>query len=245
MKKLSILTASLLCASSFYANAGSKPIHGMPSNFAMKFRAGFVTMGDKNFELKSTAGTSNTAGYYEVDSKTNFKSGYGVELAATYNFTENFAFETSIGYCRQNLEYNSNYTYHDGAAKTSNITTKKTIGIVPVNVTLLAQKAEGVIRPYIGAGYSLEFITNTPSSLKVKNGGGPLVQLGADLAATDSLNLNFDLKYAFLVAHKTTDNNIKSFTHGSNPAVSVAPVNKANSAKTHRMTAMLGVTFPF
>jgi outer membrane protein len=143
------------------------------------------------------------------------ENGYVGELALGYFFTDNIAVEGSVGYGRTKI-------------KSSGLTESKTIGIVPVSALVQYHFIpEAVVSPYVGVGYSYQFITGSPSEVKVKNGGGFVGQVGLDVPYNDTMGFNIDAKYTYKAGHD----------------LQTSSVTYKNTVSTTAVTA--GVTFSF
>ena len=168
------------------------------------------------------------AGWLGVSSKTKdvvkFKNGYTGELALGYFFTDNIAVEGSVGYGRTKI-------------RDSNVG-NKSVGIIPVSALVQYHFApEASVSPYVGLGYSYQFISSGSvksaegGTLKLKNGGGVVGQIGLDIPYNDTMGFNIDAKYTYKAKHnfKATEDR-GSFTI-------------KNKLSTTAVTA--GVTFSF
>jgi outer membrane protein len=136
------------------------------------------------------------------------KSGYTAEIALDYFFTDNIALEGSVA-------WNSTKTpFASGKLNT-------------IPVSILAQyhfMPEASVSPYIGVGYSYQFINKSPKLHKLENAGAIIGQVGLDIPYNDTMGFNIDAKYAYQARHKLKENGIKVGTVKTSPATISAGV---------------------
>ncbi len=163
---------------------------GGEDHLVLKARAGWLNSKATGTPT-STAVALAAAQGFDLNAETDTNNGYLGELALGYFFTDNIAAEASIGY-----------------GKFSTDSSDK-LGVVPV--ALLAQyhfMPEAAVSPYVGVGYSYQFITNVPSGEKVSNGGGVVGQVGVDVPFNDSIGFNVDVKYTYKASHDISASNV-------------------------------------
>jgi outer membrane protein W len=197
-----------------YAHPASHETNG---KFLAKVRAGYSSM-------------TNNNDYPASNGSLTLKGSYLGEVALGYHFGENMAFEGSLGYNSATLSFDN-----------AGVSTKSTISFIPA--TALIQYyfvPEATLSPYVGLGYSQQFVTgtttqNTPSA-SVESGGGLVGQFGCDVLFDNvigdtTMGLNFDFKYIYKAKH-----NLKLQTNSGSSAVT----NKMSTA-----TAAIGLTVEF
>lgn len=302
MKNLTkVIIAGLLSTSALAAFADGAVASSGQNSFALKIRGGYAAMSKsvtssvskgEAFTEAQKAATYVVAGTgsdrYAFSSTTKFKNGFGVELAANYFITNNFAIEGSVGYIRskvgntrpgvneQKLVTTSAYvledkflgTAIDGAATTNVIkntkpSSSKHVGIVPLNAAMQYHFApDQSFKPYVGVGYGLRMVSGSPKGTKIKNAHGIVLQAGADIAVSDSMNLNVDVKHS-TAKHKITesysysDSETATAANGAN-STKLSSATIVNTAASNAKTAsseskvnlgtttiMAGVSFPF
>jgi outer membrane protein len=145
---------------------------------------------DKEFVLKARAGWLHSQHTFSLGSVEDLKSNYNSytgEIALDYFFTRNIALEGSVGYGKVSS---------DGDEKST---------IIPVSALIQYHfMPESTISPYIGAGYSYQFIGKSTDAL-LKGAGGAVGQLGLDIPYSDLIGFNIDVKYTYKAPHKFTD----------------------------------------
>lgn len=201
--KLGIITGVLASATIFSAHADSADVSGFDNrDFVLKARLGYLAASNK-------INNSSTVTH-------KFKNGYTGDVALNYFFTENIAVEGSVGYARSKLDRTAS-----GNNKSKQIT------FVPL--TLLAQynfMPGAKVSPYVGIGYSYQFVTGGPSGSKVKDGGGITGQIGADIPMNNTFGFNVDVKHTYKAKHNITYSGTKY------------------KGKLSTTTVMAGVAFP-
>lgn len=162
---------------------------GGEDHLVLKARAGWLNSKSSGSFTSTGEAAADLLGI-DPDSLTSTENGYLGELALGYFFTDNIAAEVSIGY-----------------GKSTNSDNK--LGVVPV--ALLAQyhfMPEAAVSPYVGVGYSYQFITNVPSGVKISNGGGVVGQVGLDIPYNDTMGFNIDAKYTYKASHDISLGNV-------------------------------------
>lgn len=314
MKNLTkVIIAGLLSTSALAAFADGAVASSGQNSFALKIRGGYAAMSKSVSSINSKGALATNAGNlafnsrsgtiqgaeatlgnnYKYSDTTKFKNGFGVELAANYFITNNFAIEGSVGYIRSKVSNDSgkiapasvkadtglNFT-KNGTADLSqaiaanaanydvtypNVLSSKHVGIVPLNATVQYHFApDQSFKPYVGVGYGLRMVSGSPKGTKIKNAHGIVLQAGADIAVSDSMNLNVDVKhstakhkitysgshYPTLVLQQGTNTDAlkqtadvqKANQKGEGDATNVTSTKKVNLGTT---TIMAGVSFPF
>lgn len=208
------LLASLLASTAMADSAGA-PSEGKMN---LKARLGYMNIsGDKNF-----SGTNTNGAFSGTVSQ---KNGSVVELAANYFVTNNIALEGSLGYARTKVSYRS------VQGNTTKESSSNNVGIVPL--TALVQyhiMPEASVSPYIGVGYSYQFMTGGSNFMQFKNGGSAVGQVGVDIAFNDTMGFNIDVKHTLKAKHDIEK---------------IQDVSMATKHKLSTTTVMVGVTFPF
>lgn len=313
MKNLTkVIIAGLLSTSALAAFADGAVASSGQNSFALKIRGGYAAMSKSVSSINSkgalatnannlvynTRGTPADADIttlgnnYKYSDTTKFKNGFGVELAANYFITNNFAIEGSVGYIRSKVSNDSgkthaailritapatfaasanyspelaNNTNYDFTAP--NVISSKHVGIVPLNATMQYHFApDQSFKPYVGVGYGLRMVSGSPKGTKIKNAHGIVLQAGADIAVSDSMNLNVDVKHS-TAKHKITYSGSHysdlTLTKGTgdttqgdaadikkavvNPTAQATATNVTSTKKVNlgTTTIMAGVSFPF
>ncbi|MFV9880180.1 MAG: OmpW family protein [Rickettsiales endosymbiont of Dermacentor nuttalli] len=124
--------------------------------------------------------------------KSKFKNTAGVELAATYFFTDNFATEFGISYTQYKLK---NVLGSTNTLKTN-----------AIPITLMLQyhtPSFGFASPYVGAGYSYAFLHSKKDKAlavktKAKNVSAPVLQVGSNFDLDNDFGINLDVKQFWL-----------------------------------------------
>lgn len=126
--------------------------------------------------------------------KMKYKNSTGVELSATYFFTDNFAAELGASYTQYKLKAKG---YSD------------TLKTNAAPVTLMLQyhtPTYGAASPYFGAGYSYAFLrlkkakdySTANIKFKAKHVSGPVLQVGSNFDLGEGFGLNLDVKQFWL-----------------------------------------------
>ncbi len=193
MKNLNKLIVAGLLVSSAITSANAAATKS--SDIVLKARVGTFNVKDKAKQSERLmSGTTN---------------GYGLEVAADYFFTPNIAVEGAIGYDKFEVKQTG---------------IKKNVSFIPLTLTgLYYFTPEADFSPYAGLGYTHQMSFSKVDSIKIKNGGGFVAQLGSDFKMNDSMSINVDLKYTHKASHKT---------------------NTAYKSKLSTVSAMVGVAFP-
>ena len=205
------LIASLLASTAMADSAGA-PSEGKMN---LKARLGYMSITGSG---QYTGSLSQPGSKAVTDPKLAQKNGAIVELAANYFVANNVALEGSIGYGRSREEAKDSTTSLAG----------KNLSIIPL--TALVQyhiMPEASVSPYVGVGYSYQFMSGGSDTLKRKNGGNAVGQIGVDFAFNDTMGFNIDVKHTLKTNH---DVKIGSTT---------------TKMKLATTTVMAGVTFPF
>lgn len=317
MKNLTkVIIAGLLSTSALAAFADGAVASSGQNSFALKIRGGYAAMSKSVSSINSKgafaanannlainprgttaiegADTTTLGNNYKYSDTTKFKNGFGVELAANYFITNNFAIEGSVGYIRSKVSNDSGktaasavtiantpaglaFTKLNGANLTqafaagnydvteANVLSSKHVGIVPLNATVQYHFApDQSFKPYVGVGYGLRMVSGSPKGTKIKNAHGIVLQAGADIAVSDSMNLNVDVKHS-TAKHKITYSgshySAATLGQGTNAQADIAQADLAkakitttgdatNVTSTKKVnlgttTIMAGVSFPF
>ena len=153
-----------------------------------------------NIKNKASAG-------YRVDKNKTTHGGYAAELALGYFFTDNIALEGSVAY------------------------NKSARNLSTIPLSLLVQYhflPEASVSPYVGVGYSYQFVSSSPKNNKYENAGGVVGQVGLDIPYNDTMGFNVDAKYTYQANHKVKVRGVK-----------------ASTAKLSTTAVTAGVTFSF
>jgi len=200
LKKASIalVLASLVSTTALADGAHSSYVPSVPSSSG----------GEDHLVLKLRGGYLDTKFKSNNLNISKSKSGYTAEAALSYFFTDNIALEGSVA-------FNSSKT-GQGAGK---------LNMIPVS--LLAQyhfMPEASVSPYVGVGYSYEFINKSPKFIKFENAGAIIGQVGLDIPYNDTMGFNIDAKYAYQARHKVKFHGVKVGTVKTSPATISAGV---------------------
>lgn len=207
LKKASIalVLASLVSTTALADGAHSSYAPSVPSSsggedhLVLKLRGGYL-----NTKFKANVQDSDE----QLKSKS--KSGYTAEIALDYFFTDNIALEGSVA-------WNSTKTPFEGVSGKLNT----------IPVSLLAQyhfMPEASVSPYIGIGYSYQFVNKSPKFVKFQNAGAIIGQVGLDIPYNDSMGFNIDAKYAYQARHTIKEDGVKVATVKTSPATISAGV---------------------
>lgn len=139
---------------------------------------------DKEFVLKARAGWLHSQHTFGADEEKDQYNSYTGDLALDYFLTKNIALEVSVGYGKVS---------GNGDDKST---------IIPVSALIQYHfMPESAVSPYIGAGYSYQFIGKSTDAM-LKGAGGGVGQLGLDIPYSDSIGFNIDVKYTYKAPHK-------------------------------------------
>ena len=211
------LIASLLASTAMADSAGA-PSEGKMN---LKARLGYMHIsGGSNFSGADEDGDTGTI-------TNSLKNGPAAEIAMNYFVSNNIAIEGSLGFGRSKdqLAVSINGEVGEG-------TGKKKVNIIPLAAIVQYHfMPEASVSPYIGVGYSYQFITGGYKTLEHKNGGNAVGQVGVDFAFNDTMGFNIDVKHILKTKHDST------FKDGEDSFTL--------KHKFSTTTVMAGVTFPF
>lgn len=127
------------------------------------------------------------------------ENGYGADVATTIFFTDNIASELSLGFSVLKVKYASIRNVGSNYNSNVDLGNKKDIYMIPLTLTGQYHIAPfGAIRPYVGLGYHGAYMMNKCKSFNIKNGHGPVAQVGLDFVAKDDTIINFDIRQYLL-----------------------------------------------
>ncbi|HJD56454.1 MAG TPA: outer membrane beta-barrel protein [Rickettsia endosymbiont of Pyrocoelia pectoralis] len=128
------------------------------------------------------------------------KNGYGGDVSTTIFFNNYLATELSLGFNALRTKYTTLANVaHNYGRDVTNLGKSKPIYMIPATITGQFHIAPyGGIRPYIGAGYHGSCLFTQANGLKVRNGHGPVGQIGVDFYAKDDTLINIDVRQFFL-----------------------------------------------
>ncbi len=130
------------------------------------------------------------------------QNGYGFGVSTSVFFADNFAAELSLDYialCIKNSNL-ANIAYNYGG-NPNNIGKRRLAYMMPITLTGQYHMAPfGGVRPYVGAGYSGAYFFSKSKGATIKNGYGPVVQVGVDFYAKDYTLINAEIKQYFLAS---------------------------------------------
>ncbi len=168
--------------------------YGNEGNLVFKIRgAGIKTQGAAKTPPSSTIPKPVAVGSFT-------EVGYGLEASTSIFFSPNIAAELSLGFevLRIKATHLANVA-HNNQGNTDGVKKRRELYTMPL--TLLGQyhiAPFGSISPYIGGGYHGTYMLTKSKAFKVKNGFGPVLQVGIDFYAKDDTLINVDIKQYFL-----------------------------------------------
>lgn len=170
----------------YYENEGS---------LVFKFRGSLISADGKPKNQPS----STIANPVSVGNFVN-RYNYGVDASTSIFFSSHFATELSVGFnvLRPKATFLTKVANNNGSSSTD-LSRRNDLFAIPF--TLLGQyhiAPFGAIRPYVGAGYHAAYMITKSKSFRIKNGFGPVLQVGVDLYAKDDTLINIDIRQHFL-----------------------------------------------
>jgi len=123
------------------------------------------------------------------------ENGFGAEASTTIFFSSNIAAELSLSFNVLRTKYSNLSNIANNYGGNTNVGKRKDLYMIPLIATGQFHLAPfGAIRPYVGGGYHGVYLFSKSKSFNIKNGHGPVAQLGVDFYAKDDTIINIDVK---------------------------------------------------
>jgi outer membrane protein W len=197
-KVIAFMGCSLGISGFSYAMSTIGQAEGLKGKFFYSAGIGYTgssgTEGKGTFTINRTG--SNTSG--SAASKISTSGNVTVNASLGYFLTDNFAIEGSAQPFsgRMNLRHKASQTTGTNTINTQ--TSKEDAALlIPVTATLQCHFNTPIIKPYLGVGYSYQFI-RAPG---IRSGGGILGQVGINVPYSEDVAFNLDFKYTHKASH--------------------------------------------